>query len=470
MNIKSPEEVSPEDEEEVDLSGENLTMGPKDIPEEPPPAFEEPIEPTEDVADIPEAPEEPKDDVGDMASDEEKPKKRVWEPITPPDNDMKSLSFRSDKEGIFLDMKRMDIVSGLWIARLYKDGKILDYGQIIIPKDIRDPITYIMELGNAMLDNRSMRYEQEWRAFYDSKRREKEGSQKAKITPEADELKAGEPSKKEPEVPETPEAGPEVGAAPGGEEGLDDLFGGGTPPAEEGSEESEMGEGLLDELLGKEEFEGPATESVKTFREITTEYDERGDHHHIRLTCVKCGNTQTCRCREPKVEVQGICQNCEEASFEADVVLEETVDVICETDFDDKIITTAIAVFREGENGKEVLLGQRKSDPAAGQWAMPGGHEKEGETPEETARRELQEETGIEADKLTLIAMRPGDKNRLKRDYVFTTVVDADVVPKPSSDCGALRWVPVTKLPPLAFQDDEYILQSFKELFGEEGI
>lgn len=66
-------------------------------------------------------------------------------------------------------MKRMDIVSGLWIARLYKDGKILDYGQIIIPKDIRDPITYIMELGNAMLDNRSMRYEQEWRAFYDSK-------------------------------------------------------------------------------------------------------------------------------------------------------------------------------------------------------------------------------------------------------------------------------------------------------------
>lgn len=414
MNIKSPEEVSPEEGEDVDLSDENLTMGPKDIPEEPPPAFEEPTEPPEDVADIPETPEEPKDDVGDIASDEEKPKKRVWEPITPPDNDMKSLSFRSDKEGIFLDMKRMDIVSGLWIARLYKDGKILDYGQIIIPKDIRDPITYIMELGNAMLDNRSMRYEQEWRAFYDSKRREKEGSQKAKITPEADELKAGEPSKKEPEaeVPEVPEAGPEVGPAPGGDEGLDDLFGGGTP-AEEGSEEAEMGEGLLDELLGKGEMEGPA-ESIE---------------------------------------------------INADVIVEETVDVICETDFDDKIITTAIAVFREGENGKEVLLGQRKSEPAAGQWAMPGGHEKEGETPEETARRELQEETGIESDKLTLIAMRPGDQNRRKRDYVFATVVDSDVVPKPSSDCGALRWVPVTKLPPLAFQDDEYILQSLKEMF-----
>lgn len=227
-------------------------------------------------------------------------------------------------------------------------------------------------------------------------------------------MKAGEPSKKEPEaeVPEVPEAGPEVGPAPGGDEGLDDLFGGGTP-AEEGSEEAEMGEGLLDELLGKGEMEGPA-ESIE---------------------------------------------------INADVIVEETVDVICETDFDDKIITTAIAVFREGENGKEVLLGQRKSEPAAGQWAMPGGHEKEGETPEETARRELQEETGIESDKLTLIAMRPGDQNRRKRDYVFATVVDSDVVPKPSSDCGALRWVPVTKLPPLAFQDDEYILQSLKEMF-----
>jgi dTMP kinase len=146
--------------------------------------------------------------------------------------------------------------------------------------------------------------------------------------------------------------------------------------------------------------------------------------------------------------------------------------LILERDFDDKTITTAIVVFKEGKNGKEVLVGQRKSEPSAGQWAMPGGHEKEGETPEQTAKRELQEETGIDIpiQKLKLIAMRPGDKERSKRDYVFATTVEENTQTTPSSDCNALKWVPINNLPPLAFQDDEYILQSYKALYGEEGI
>ncbi|MCD1261498.1 NUDIX hydrolase [Paenibacillus athensensis] len=43
----------------------------------------------------------------------------------------------------------------------------------------------------------------------------------------------------------------------------------------------------------------------------------------------------------------------------------------------------------------EVLLIQRKGWPFAGQWALPGGFSKDSETIYESARRELQEETGV---------------------------------------------------------------------------
>ncbi len=47
---------------------------------------------------------------------------------------------------------------------------------------------------------------------------------------------------------------------------------------------------------------------------------------------------------------------------------------------------------------QRVLLGRRRSEvPGAGLWAGPSGHAEPGETPEETATRELFEETGVRA-------------------------------------------------------------------------
>lgn len=42
-----------------------------------------------------------------------------------------------------------------------------------------------------------------------------------------------------------------------------------------------------------------------------------------------------------------------------------------------------------------VLLGRRAGTTFNGQWAMPGGHVQHGERPEDAARRELLEETGL---------------------------------------------------------------------------
>jgi 8-oxo-dGTP diphosphatase len=53
--------------------------------------------------------------------------------------------------------------------------------------------------------------------------------------------------------------------------------------------------------------------------------------------------------------------------------------------------------------GGQVLLIRRGKPPRAGEWSLPGGRVEWGEAVRETARRELFEETGIEAEILDLL-------------------------------------------------------------------
>jgi ADP-ribose pyrophosphatase YjhB (NUDIX family) len=48
--------------------------------------------------------------------------------------------------------------------------------------------------------------------------------------------------------------------------------------------------------------------------------------------------------------------------------------------------------------GDAVLLVERGSGPSEGLWSLPGGSIEAGETAEETARREVREETGLDAE------------------------------------------------------------------------
>jgi LysM repeat protein len=50
----------------------------------------------------------------------------------------------------------------------------------------------------------------------------------------------------------------------------------------------------------------------RTWSDIRNEYDQKygKNHHHLRLICVRCGNKQTCRCKEPKITEIGVCDLC----------------------------------------------------------------------------------------------------------------------------------------------------------------
>src|SRR5207244_6356756 len=61
---------------------------------------------------------------------------------------------------------------------------------------------------------------------------------------------------------------------------------------------------------------------------------------------------------------------------------------------------TVDVIIVAGKSRPKVLLIRRKNDPFAGMWAIPGGFVEMEEPLEAAARRELLEETGVEAGRL----------------------------------------------------------------------
>ncbi|HRT31038.1 MAG TPA: NUDIX hydrolase, partial [Anaerolineae bacterium] len=90
-------------------------------------------------------------------------------------------------------------------------------------------------------------------------------------------------------------------------------------------------------------------------------------------------------------------------------------------DYPRPMLTVDIALARPGPRGPEVLLIQRGHPPFKGAWALPGGFVEEGETLEQAARRELQEETGLTDLPLQQLAAF-GDPGRDPRGWTVSVV------------------------------------------------
>jgi 8-oxo-dGTP diphosphatase len=108
-----------------------------------------------------------------------------------------------------------------------------------------------------------------------------------------------------------------------------------------------------------------------------------------------------------------------------------------------------------------VLLIRRKHDPFAGAWALPGGFVDMDESLEKAARRELREETGIEAGNLLQLHTF-GEPKRDPRgrtiSVAYLAKVDAnELQPHAADDAQEVDWFSLARPPKLAFDHKDIL-------------
>ena len=145
-------------------------------------------------------------------------------------------------------------------------------------------------------------------------------------------------------------------------------------------------------------------------------------------------------------------------------------------------LTADIVVLRPEQNGVQVLLEERGGHPFIGKLALPGGFANENEPVEETAARELAEETGVSGLSMELVGVfsRPGrDPRGWVVSAAFVSVVeDAPLTIQAGDDAADAHWYSIASAPfglmlrrgevsipikDLAFDHEEVLLAALKQ-------
>lgn len=130
------------------------------------------------------------------------------------------------------------------------------------------------------------------------------------------------------------------------------------------------------------------------------------------------------------------------------------------------VTVDAVIINKENEEYK-VLLIKRKKEPFAGKWAIPGGFLEESESPEEGAKRELEEETSLKIEKLWQIGAfgAPGRDPRGRIiSIAFVGLSNSRNNVEGRDDAGDAQWFNIHDLPELAFDHREILLAAMDML------
>jgi len=123
-------------------------------------------------------------------------------------------------------------------------------------------------------------------------------------------------------------------------------------------------------------------------------------------------------------------------------------------------VTVDSVIFRTHNGENEILFIQRKNDPFAGQWALPGGFVDEHEDLKDAAARELEEETGLKVANLQQLGAF-GKPHRDPRHHTVSVAYtgfspdNAEAVG--ADDAAEAKWFSVKSLPELAFDHADIV-------------
>ncbi|NQU61731.1 MAG: NUDIX hydrolase [Rhodospirillales bacterium] len=120
-----------------------------------------------------------------------------------------------------------------------------------------------------------------------------------------------------------------------------------------------------------------------------------------------------------------------------------------------------------------VLLVRRAKPPSQGQWSLPGGAQKLGETVFEAARREVFEETGLKIEVMGLIdvvdSIQPDEDGKVRYHYTLVDVFAAAELgqskPQAGDDAAEAAWMPLADIPSLGlWSETERIISLAAEM------
>ncbi|NEO87470.1 MAG: NUDIX hydrolase [Spirulina sp. SIO3F2] len=141
-------------------------------------------------------------------------------------------------------------------------------------------------------------------------------------------------------------------------------------------------------------------------------------------------------------------------------------------DYPRPALTVDCVVFGwDAQCALQVLLIRRNLTPFQGQWALPGGFVRPEETLEAAARRELQEETGVDDIFLeqlyTFGAVERDPRDRVVTVAYYALINLSDHALAAQTDADEAQWYAIDELPTLAFDHGHIFQVALKRLQGK---